>query len=145
MNKNYEHTQVGYLMLVVLCIVLVFMIFFMSFYGFNLIGFIALLIVVLVLWMFTKLTVEIDSEFLRIKFGIGIIHKKILLTKIKSCREVRNRWYYGWGIRITPHGILYNVSGFLAVEIEMKKGRKYRIGTDEPEKLVQAIQESIET
>ncbi|MCD6102172.1 MAG: hypothetical protein J7J77_03880, partial [Candidatus Cloacimonetes bacterium] len=88
MAKKYEHTQFGYLMLVILCIVLAFMIFFMSFYGFNLFSFIALLIVVLVLWMFTKLTVEIDSEFLIIKFGVGIIHKKIPLAKIKSCREV---------------------------------------------------------
>ena len=143
MNNIYEHTQVGYLMLVILCIVLAFMVFFMSFFGFNLIGFIAVLVIVLVLWMFTKLTVEINGQFLRIKFGVGIIQKKIPLTKIKSCREVRNRWYYGWGIRITPHGILYNVSGFLAVEIEMKSSKKYRIGTDEPEKLVQAIQKSI--
>jgi len=145
MYKKYEHTQIGYLMLVILCIILAFMIFFMSFYGFNLVGFIAVLVVVLVLWMFTKLTVEIDNEFLGIKFGVGIIHKKIPLNKIKSCREVKNPWYYGWGIRITPHGILYNVSGFLAVELEMKSGRKYRIGTDEPEKLVQAIRESIGT
>ncbi len=145
MAKRYEHTQVGYLMLVVLCIILAFMIFFMSFFGFNLIGFIALLVVVLVLWMFTKLTVEIDSEFLRIKFGAGIIRKKFPINEINSCREVKNRWYYGWGIRIIPHGILYNVSGLLAVEIEMKSGKKYRIGTDEPEKLVKAIQESIGT
>ncbi len=143
MNNRYEHTQVGYLILVILCIVLAFIIFFMSFIGFNSIGFIAVLAVVLVLWMFTKLTVEIDSEFLRIKFGAGIIRKKFQLKEICSCREVKNPWYYGWGIRITPNGILYNVSGFLAVEIEMKSGRKYRIGTDEPEKLAQAIQKAI--
>lgn len=145
MYNRYKHTQVGYLMLVVLCVVLTFMIFFMSFYGFNLGSFFVLLLVALVLWMFTKLTVEIDNEFLKIRFGAGIIRKKFKLNEIKLCREVKNPWYYGWGIRITPHGILYNVSGFLAVEIEMKSGKKYRIGTDEPEKLAQAIQESIGT
>lgn len=143
MNNRYEHTQVGYLMLVILCIVLAFMVFFITFFGFNLIGFIALLVVVLVLWMFTKLTVEIDSEFLKIRFGAGIIRKKFPINEINSFREVKNPWYYGWGIRITPYGILYNVSGFLAVEIEMKSGKKYRIGTDEPEKLAQAIKKSI--
>ncbi|MEA3476083.1 MAG: hypothetical protein U9R23_06575 [Candidatus Cloacimonadota bacterium] len=145
MYKKYKHTQTGNLMLIVLCIVLAFIVFFMSFFGFNTIGFIVVLIVILALWMFTKLTVEIDSEFLRIKFGAGIIRKKFPINEIKSCREVKNHWYYGWGIRITPHGILYNVSGLFAVELEMKKGRKYRIGTDEPEKLVQAIQEAIGT
>ncbi|MBC8313091.1 MAG: hypothetical protein H8E33_02445 [Candidatus Cloacimonetes bacterium] len=143
MHKRYEHMQVGYLMLVILCIVLAFMIFFMFFYGFNLGGFFVILIIMLTLWMFSRLTVVIDSEFLRIKFGPGIIGKKFLLKDIIFCKAIKNPWYYGWGIRITPHGILYNVSGFLAVEIKMKSGKKYRIGTDEPEKLRQAIHQSI--
>jgi len=56
---------------------------------------------------------------------------------------VKNHWYYGWGIHLTPHGWLYNISGFLAVEIQMKSGKKYRIGTDEPKKLIEAIQQSL--
>jgi len=34
---------------------------------------------------------------------------------------------------------IYNISGFDAVEIKMKNGKTYRIGTDEPQKLEQAI------
>ena len=34
---------------------------------------------------------------------------------------------------------IYNVSGFDAVEIQLKNGKIYRIGTDEPKKLEQAI------
>jgi len=56
---------------------------------------------------------------------------------------VKNPWYYGWGIRFTPHGWLYNVSGLHAVEIELKNGKKYRIGTDVPENLEKAIREFI--
>jgi hypothetical protein len=52
---------------------------------------------------------------------------------------VRNPWYYGWGIRITPDGLLYNVSGTRAVEITLTDGSKLRLGTDEPEALCQAI------
>jgi hypothetical protein len=37
---------------------------------------------------------------------------------------------------------IYNVSGFDAVEITMKNGKIYRIGTDEPLKLEQAISQS---
>ncbi len=54
-----------------------------------------------------------------------------------------NPCYYGWGIRWTPNGWLYNVSGFYAVEIKMKTGKKYRIGTDAPNELEKAIKESI--
>jgi len=53
---------------------------------------------------------------------------------------VHNHWYYGRGIKLTPHGWLFNVSGFDAVEIQLKNGRKYRIGTDEPDALLAAIE-----
>jgi hypothetical protein len=56
---------------------------------------------------------------------------------------VKNPWYYGWGIHLTPSGWLYNVSGFWAVELQMKNGKKYRIGTDDPEGLVQVIQDKL--
>jgi hypothetical protein len=56
---------------------------------------------------------------------------------------VTNPWYYGWGIRWTPKGPLYNVSGFEAVEIRMLSGKSFRIGTDEPDLLRQAIDKAI--
>jgi hypothetical protein len=53
---------------------------------------------------------------------------------------VKNQWWWGWGIRLIPGGWLYNVSGLDAVELKMKNGRVYRIGTDEPRKLAEFIQ-----
>ena len=38
---------------------------------------------------------------------------------------------------------IYNVSGFDAVEITMKNGKVYRIGTDVPEEIETAIKQSI--
>jgi hypothetical protein len=52
---------------------------------------------------------------------------------------VKNPWYYGWGIHLIPGGWLYNVSGWEAVELQMKNGNKYRIGTDDPQGLMDAI------
>jgi hypothetical protein len=54
---------------------------------------------------------------------------------------VKNKWYFGWGVRrwFWPKMWIYNVSGFDAVEIVLKNGNIYRIGTDEPEKLERAI------
>jgi hypothetical protein len=47
--------------------------------------------------------------------------------------------WYGWSIRLTPHGWLYSVSGLAAVELTLQDGKRLRIGTDEPERLCQAI------
>ncbi|MDY7014940.1 MAG: hypothetical protein SVX43_15355 [Cyanobacteriota bacterium] len=52
---------------------------------------------------------------------------------------VKNPWYYGWGIRLTPRGWLFNVSGLDAVEISLNSGRHFRIGTDRPRELERAI------
>ena len=45
----------------------------------------------------------------------------------------------GWGIHLTPYGWLYNVSGFDAVAITLRNGRKVALGTDDPHGLVDAI------
>ena len=100
---------------------------------------------VVVLSLFASLTVEIDAEHLRIRFGIGLIRKRFPLDQIDTCRPVKNPWIYGWGIRLTPHGWLYNVSGQEAVELKMKSGKTCRIGTDEPEVLTAALQEALDS
>ena len=88
---------------------------------------------------------SINEEYLKIKFGYGIFRKRYLLKEIASVKIVKNHWYYGWGIKYwAPRRMwVYNVSGFDAVEIEMRNGRVKRIGTDEPRKLEQAIQQGI--
>jgi len=116
----------------------------MKFYGFDWIAFIVLIILVICLFLFSALTISINNDILKISFGIGLIRKEFLLKDIESCRIVKNPWYYGWGIRLTPYGWLYNVSGFYAVEIKLKTGERYRIGTDVPYELEKVIQESIE-
>ena len=100
---------------------------------------------VVVLSLFASLTVEIDAEHLRIRFGIGLIRKRFPLDQIDTCRPVSNPWIYGWGIRLTPHGWLYNVSGQEAVELKMKSGKTCRIGTDEPKVLTAALQEALDS
>jgi hypothetical protein len=62
---------------------------------------------------------------------------------IEAYRVVENPWYYGWGIRFTPRGWLFNVSGFSAIELQMKSGKLYRIGTDDPEGLAKAVGEAL--
>lgn len=148
--KTYRHTQVGYLILSITFIVLVF---------FSWVHILARLeppsvdsganfaitsIMVLILFILASLstlTVTVDERYLKIRFGWGIYHKKFLLTDIATAKKVKNQWYFGWGIRFWfwPKMWIYNISGFDAIELTMKNGRIYRIGTDDSEKLEVAI------
>lgn len=98
------------------------------------------LVLAAVFVMFGWLTVDIDDRRLSIVFGLGLVRRRIQLSSIRAFASVRNAWWYGWGIRLTPHGILYNVSGLSAVEILLDDGRRMRVGTDEPEAFVLALQ-----
>jgi hypothetical protein len=151
---KYKHTQIAYFMIIVTLAVLV--LFAWAYItssnepvsvdsGNNLAVTSIMTLIVFVLVSFVSLQVMIDGKYLRIKFGYGIFKKKFLLKDIVSAKTVKNRWYYGWGIKVWfwPKMWIFNVSGFDAVEIKLKNGKIYRIGTDEPKKLEQAIVKSI--
>ncbi len=151
---HYKHTQIGYLMLSVTLGVLALFTWIQmtvraetpsydSGANFAITAIMGLILFVLL--SFSSLHVSIDDQYLRIKFGYGIFKKKFALADIVSAVAVKNPWYYGWGIRLWlwPTMWIYNVSGFNAVEIKLKNGKLYRIGTDEPKKLEQAITQSL--
>ncbi|MCD4807405.1 MAG: hypothetical protein K8R13_07540 [Methanococcoides sp.] len=142
---NYEHTQTGYLIIVVLIALVLLFGSILSATGFEPIIFAIMLLSLLILISFTTLKVMIDENYLRIKFGYGIFRKSFPLSKVVSARTVRNHWYYGWGIRLWlwPKMLIFNVSGLDAVEIRMENGKIYRIGTDEPKELESAILQAV--
>jgi len=143
MIKRYEHRQVGYLIISVMVAIIVLIGVILAITGVNwtVIGVLVVSMVALVL--FSSLTVVIEEDGLEVRFGPGLIRKWFGLSEIESCQVVKLPWYYGWGIRLTPHGWLYRVSGFNAVEIKLRTGKKYLIGTDVPQELEEAIKQAI--
>ena len=141
--NTYRHTQFGTVN-VVIAIAILPLVFLPAWVaGAAPVAWLILLFLLGVLALFYNLTVESDAEYLRISFGIGLIRKRFPLDQIDSCLPVRNSWIYGWGIRLTHRGWLYNVSGLDAVELKMKSGKTCRIGTDEPEVLAAALRERL--
>jgi len=104
-----------------------------------------MMMIVLILISFITLTVTLNHQHLQVKFGYGIYQKKFAINEILSVKAVKNRWYYGRGIRRRPWPKMriYNVSGFDAIEIKLRNGKVYRIGTDQPKQLEQAILQSL--
>jgi hypothetical protein len=98
---------------------------------------------VVVLAFFGSMTVRVFSDRVRIHFGIGAPWFTIDLREARGYSVVRNPWFYGWGIHLIPGGVIYNASGFDAVELRMDDGRRIRIGTNEPHALVSALAQVI--
>ncbi len=130
---RYEHTQIGHVIIwSLLAIILIA--------SGGLIGssahrgppVVVSIILLVCLVLFYKLRITIEDETLCASFGPGIIRKRVRLAEIVACEPIRIRWWYGWGIHLTPYGWLYNVSGFDAVAITLRDGRKFALGTDDP-------------
>src|SRR5690606_922568 len=83
---------------------------------------------------FYKLKIRVDDAGIHVIYGVGLIRIKIAPTKVIQVKIVRNPWYFGWGIRFTNKGMLYNIQGSKAVEISYFNGKNktVRIGTDDP-------------
>jgi hypothetical protein len=101
------------------------------------------LLVVISWWLIGSLTIEITDQFLRIAFGPGLIRKRWSLSEIESVELARNPWWYGIGIHFTPHGWLYNVSLPNGIEVKLKSGTIFRIGTDYASALLDATHAAV--
>ena len=143
MTTYYRHTQFGTTLVATLLIGIVIAAVIFSNYDRNPLVLLAIVILTIGIVLFYSLRVEIREGIIQCRFGCGLIKKKFQLAEITEAQTVTNKWYYGWGIKRTPHGWLFNVSGRHAVEISLRSGKKYRIGTDEPERLVEAIRTNL--
>jgi hypothetical protein len=143
MTSHYRHTQFGTTMVVIFFLSIAIAAIVFDRYGTPPVAILALSILIICLFLFYSLHVEIAGGIIRCRFGIGLIRRSFNLAEIVAVQTVTNKWYYGWGIRLTPNGWLFNVSGLNAVEITLRSGKKYRIGTDEPERLAAAIRDNL--
>ncbi len=148
---KYKHTQISFMMIII-TIVMIWFFAWIHFVasiepksvdsGSNFLVSAVMLLIILIISSFISLQVSIDDRFLKIKFWYGIFKKSFLLEDIISVRKVKNHWYYGWWIRFwfcPKKVIIYNISWFEAIEIELKNWKIYRIGTDDVWKLEQEI------
>jgi len=85
------------------------------------------------------MTVRVSQDEVTAAFGRGWPRRSVGFSDVKSVEVVRNRWYYGWGIRFIPRGWLWNVWGLDAVELQLDSGKRFRIGTDDKQGLYTAL------
>ena len=138
-TEPYRHTQPGTVIVRSLVAAMVLLTAMLVAAGFHPVALAVLVLLGLTAHLFRSLTVHVTDGLLTWWFGSGVFRNRVRLADVVEARTVKNRWYDGWGIHWTPRGWLYNVAGFDAVEIRLRSGRCIRIGTDEPDRLVDAV------
>ena len=137
--QTYRHTQIGWTLLFLLgALVLGFSLGLTRSLAFS----VPILLCLAVVPLFGALTVTVHADGITAAFGLGLIRRRVRFADVRGYALVRNHWLSGYGIRWLPHGWLWNVSGLDAVEVQLDHGRVWRIGTDEPQALADAIGQS---
>ena len=145
---KYTERQIGWIVIVpALGILVLLLIFYINQWGNNPISYSGLLIMstifIISLLLFFQMRTSVDNKKIRISYGIGLI-KIIDIHNIERIEIVRNKWYYGLGIRIIKNGWLYNIQGLNAIELKMKNSKSIiRIGTVDNKKLKKEIESKI--
>jgi len=86
---------------------------------------------------FQHLTVTDEGDRFRIKFGpIPLFQRTVRYDDIQNVEVRRTTILDGWGIHTNLRGgWVWNIWGRDCVLIELQKGRKLFLGTDEPDEL----------
>ncbi len=89
--------------------------------------------------VFCRLTVTVTRDRIVASFLLGRPRRVIELVDVAAVRQVRNLWWHGLGIRKIPGGWMHNVWGFDAVELELTSSEVFRLGSNDPEALFNAL------
>ena len=144
---QYENTQTAplYLLLVGIGIFMLFAAWLIPELVVQLILFVSGGIMLLLAFCFQRLTVRDECDQLLISFGpLSLFRKRIHYSDIETVEQGRTTILDGWGIHMSPSGgWTWNLWGFDCVDVYYNKGRKVRIGTDDPARLTAFLQQRV--
>lgn len=95
---------------------------------------------------FRQLTVRDEGDHLLIQFGpFPLFRRRIRYSEIERVERSRTTVLDGWGIHLSPSGgWTWNLWGFDCVDVSLSRGRKVKIGTDDPEGLEAFLRERVD-
>ena len=102
-----------------------------------------LVVAILLLVMFTRLTTEISAD--GVSYRIWPFHKKnrfhswddITSAEVRQYKPIRE--YGGWGVRIGLQGKAYNIKGNMGLQLVLDSGLRILIGTQKPDEISETL------
>ncbi|WP_115862905.1 DUF6141 family protein [Halorussus litoreus] len=97
------------------------------------------------LFRVATLSTEVRDDGIYVKFAP--LHRKYRRIPFSDLAEVQSTGYSplrygGWGIRWSPSGMAYTVSGKTGIRFERTGGKSVFVGSDRPEEFVAAVQDA---
>lgn len=97
--------------------------------------FAAVMVFVILLFLFMNLQTDIDKNEIKITF-FPFIKKRIEWKDVKKAEVINYGFVGGWGIRLfTDYGAVFNTRGNKGLALELQNGKRLVIGTQKEEEL----------
>lgn len=106
-----------------------------------------LILLVMLLFLYLRLDTKVDSTGVSYRFFPFQLDYKIIAWNEIEKAYVRKYNpildYGGWGLRIGlfGKGRAYNVSGNMGLQLELKNGKKFLLGTQRPEEMEKVLKD----
>ena len=96
-------------------------------------------------FVFRDLTVEDRGDHLFVAFGpLRLFRRRLRYAEIRSAERSRTGWIDGLGLHYLPgRGWTWNVAGSECVELRLRDGGVFRVGTDDSEGLAAFLDERL--
>lgn len=89
--------------------------------------------------LFSSMTVAVDEMAIRLTMLHGRLRRTWPVSEVSQAEIVRVPWRYGLGIHGGGRTWVFNVSGRAAVSLWFSDGTRVMLGSDEPERLLAAV------
>lgn len=90
-------------------------------------------------FVFAGLGVTVDARGVLVRWGLGWPRARFAWSDIESFESCEHGWWYGYGLRWTPRGWLWNIQGPWAVRLKLRSGKCFHVGTDDLEGFLAAL------
>jgi hypothetical protein len=140
----YRHTQAGWVLIIILggISALLAMIAVSSDGPESIVLVAVVVLLVVCLALFSSLTAIVDERGVEVRMGPGVVRRRVALDEIETVTPRHLPWWaVAYGVRMSLDGrrMLWRVSGSETVDLELTRGRRLLIGTDEPGALAAAL------
>ena len=98
--------------------------------------------IALIVPFFAAITIVIEDGRLEVRFGPPIFRRVFEVRDITAARSIPQAHMHAWGVRRIRRSALRDAFLFGAVDIELRDGTAWRIGTRHPDELLAALRKA---
>lgn len=141
MEVVYKEQQVGVIPITIFGLSTIGMLYLGYLFGYNIIFVLLTIFFFVVTVVYSNMLVTVTEEFITIRIG-WVLQQQIPMAEVSGLDNHDTALLSDWGIRPLGKGWLYSIAGSTAIEIHMRDGTMFVVGTNTPEKLLNSIKEA---